>query len=621
VAYGFDREPDACDVAVRLGRVEEHYGRIWNGPTQKQGVSAGRCGLYVWDASCSPSRWPSWADEGDLAVATLHVPLGYEAVIGDLSHDRAPFLLARTLAERPWEVLELAPPFVVASLSRRRRRLQLHTDGLGLGRLFELRFAGGWVWSNRQGAACRFAGVPSAPDRDAWRTFAATGWFLGRRSPFGRVVSLSAGVSIRFDALGRTESRVDTLAAWSVGPAGDRLSRDRIDEVAHALKRMISSLARSWSGRVFADLSGGRDSRLVVAAALAAGVDITIRTNASEEGEGAIAEELIRRLPETIAGRVAHHVINRDAGDDVPAALGPVLPNALRWHRCQEGLRPSTYLSTPAPSGLSAPRDVIIGGGGGEIAHGHYYPDDYRRFERLPEAERVDALADQLARKVMRVTGPSAQAKAASAAHIRRTLDAAHVRGLVDVTMLDYFYAAERLRRWGSAGETLGRFSPLLSPAFIRAAFACTAEERVGNLLHRAVTARLIPEWEDVPYYRRPAGVVAPALRPRIGAAPDRDAVSAIVDDPSMWGDAFDPRAVVQSWRLVLDGRGRPQDEELIQRVCWLVTFDGYCSEVNGVTPTAFIARSSPALTGRPRLIRGRRFAARALRRVARSLD
>ena len=62
------------------------------------------------------------------------------------------------------------------------------------------------------------------------------------------------------------------------------------------------------SGTIVADLSGGRDSRLVAAAALAAGLTVTLNTGGVEPGEADVAERLVAALPAEAARRVTHQI-------------------------------------------------------------------------------------------------------------------------------------------------------------------------------------------------------------------------------------------------------------------------------------------------------------------------
>lgn len=625
VAYALDPGAVGASVESRLERVEAHYRRLWPVPAHRSGADAAGLGLHVWDAVASPWRWPSWDREGDLAVATAYLPFGYERVIGDREPEVAALPLARALHQRPDAVLEMTGPFVLGSIATDSPELRLHTDALGIGRLFGARFDGGWVWSNRCVAVCRFAGIRAEPDRDGWRMHAAAEWFMRERSPIAGVSVVPAATVIRVqpNGLGPASTRTDPLGVWA-GGTHDPLSGPHVDELAHALTGLVGSIGRMARSSVVADLSGGRDSRVVVAAAIAAGLTLEVQTSGAEPGEADVAEQLIAALPAHQARRITHRVtrptVSGPARDFGLPEDAPILANALAWHRTQEALRPASYLPSVASATLPLRDRITMGGAGGEIAHGHYYPADYAQLGSIPWPARVDEIAERLAEKLYGASGASGPARLTTHAAIRATIEDAVRIGLADARALDHFYAAERLRRWGTAGETTGSVSPLLVPEFVRAAFALTPDHRRANALHRAVTARLTPEWHDVGYYRRPTGTVQPRLMPRLAAAVDRDAITAIVHDRDAWADAFEPGLVTRAWASMLDGRGGPADERLMQRVVWRAVFNDFLREVNddpAERRPAVVSTSRP-----PGLVRrARRFAARALRRAARMAE
>ena len=97
----------------------------------------GTVGLHVGpeDTSCF---WPSWHDTGDLRVASPSAtPLGYQRVIGDVPPYDGPARLANAVRRTPADFLELAPPFTLAMLEPQQERLDLFTDSIGVGRLFQ----------------------------------------------------------------------------------------------------------------------------------------------------------------------------------------------------------------------------------------------------------------------------------------------------------------------------------------------------------------------------------------------------------------------------------------------------------------------------------------------------
>ncbi|WP_194910683.1 hypothetical protein [Catenulispora rubra] len=122
----------------------------------------------------------------------MYLPLGYEHVVGDLEPSKAALPLAAALAARPAAVLELTPPFVIAALDPVSGELSLHTDAVSVGRLYELRFPGGWVTAVPGGAVVRY----------------------------------------RPEAGGRQITRLDAVAAWAEAGRGDALQPDRVEAIA-----------------------------------------------------------------------------------------------------------------------------------------------------------------------------------------------------------------------------------------------------------------------------------------------------------------------------------------------------------------------------------------------------
>ena len=179
-----------------------------------------------------------------------------------------------------------------------------------------------------------------------------------------------------------------------------------------------------------------------------------------------------------------------------------LVDRAQRWHRYAEGLRPASYLFHAPPKNLTAVDHLAIGGAGGEVAHGHFYPADVLQLDALPLHRKLHAFGNRLQARLTPTAGPGEPARAAVAEQIEHVLrDAVH-GGIENATMLDYFYVVERLRRWGTTGERSGVVSPLLVPAFVRSAFALDPAQRVDNALHRALVRRLVPEWADIPFFK-----------------------------------------------------------------------------------------------------------------------
>ncbi|MEU4184070.1 hypothetical protein AB0E57_13210, partial [Micrococcus luteus] len=291
------------------------------------------------------------------------------------------------------------------------------------------------------------------------------------------------------------------------------------------------------------------------------------------------------------------HVVSRKAPGKAPVKPQQVKPQpvelaerARRWHRYAEGLRPASYLFHAPPKSLGAVTHLAIGGAGGEVAHGHFYPADVLQLDALPLQRKIQAFGDRLQVRLTPTAGPAEPARAAVAQQIERVLRTAVHGGIENATMLDYFYLDERLRRWGTTGERSGVVSPLLIPSFVRAAFALDPAQRVDNALHCELVRRLVPEWADTPFFKpsQPAPRRAPARIRCLADAPDRALVEQLVAEV----EGFDPRALNTLWAASVAGASSAAGEATLRQALWRATFDEHLAEVNHHLP----AESTPVI-------------------------
>ena len=589
VAYAFDRPAGPERAAAGVRRVEAYYGNLWQDKAVRAGRDAGPVGLFSWSRREPLCNWPAWHEDDGLCIASLHAPLGYEAVVGDLAPVRAAGALARAALASPTRLIQLAPPFVLTVLDPAQLRLDLFTDSVGLGRLFQLRTEEGWVWSNRPVAACLFADVPVAAAARGWRYAAGCGWFMADTTPYERVLAVPGATHIVMDGQRRRRrvSRIETTSIWS-GPG--EFTPELVAETAEALRGVARSVSRMWPGTPTVDLSGGRDSRVVAAAFLSSGVELKLNSHDAVAGEAAVAEQLVAALPY----EVDHVVTRRVTTQGPPPKLPAVVDRIRSWHRYGEGLRPASYLFHQPPADLTGVDHLAIGGAGGEVAHGHFYPSDVLAIDQRPLESKVGLFTQRLQARLVPVSGPASVARDEVAGQIAHVLREAIQGGFEDARMLDHFYVVERLRRWGTAGERIGVVSPLLLPAFVRSAFSLTAAQRMGNALHVALIRELLPQWADVPFFKpgpRSAPVV-PAEVQRLAAVPDREEVERLLTA----SPDFDPEAIRSLWATSRTGQSTAADEVALRQLLWRTVFDDHLEEVN----KHITRRTAPAPTPPP---------------------
>lgn len=579
VAFAFD------DAAVRpertragLERVEQWYARLWATQPRAHHRSHQGLGLALWEDPAEQCRWPAWTERAERTVATLHIPLGHERLVDQTAGaglDLAPLALVEHLRRRPDEVRRLPPPFVLAQLDAAGAELTLLTDGLGLGRLHEVRTAEGRFWSNRPVAALRFAGLRAEADVEAWRRMAACDWAMGDLTPYRGVSVVPAATQVTATPDGVRRSSLDVLSEL-VRHRRDPLTPASVELTAAALADVASSVSTAWPEAPVLSLSGGRDSRLVVAAFVAAGRPVGLRTYGGDAGEIETARRLVGLLP----GGAEHEVTT-------PAAQRPgrrragAYARARQWHDVAEGLRPSVYLRSNAPRRLLHHSPPLVAGIGGEFGHAPGYPDDVEQLEQLPLERRLDAYARSLQAKVTLPRGVAPDAVEAAARQIRAVVDHAAERGVTDAKALDWFYADERLRRWGMAGESTGRVLPLLVGEFLAAALGLSTAQSRASALHTALIERLVPHWAGIDYYSATLRQRQAVQQQRLWEESDADLLADVVHGPGDWGEAFEVPRVQAIWRRARAGKAGPRDELLLQRVVWRAAFTDHLAAVN----------------------------------------
>lgn len=588
VAFALNAGVHPERIRAGIDRVERWYGPRWGQPPRTDVCVTGLLGLALWQSPKASCRWPAWVQAEDRTVATLHVPLGHERLLGRVAREHAPLALAAHLRRHPDDLQQLVPPFVLAELDAGDGALTLLTDGLGLGRLHEVRTAEGRFWSNRPLAALRFAGRRAEPDRQAWQRMAASDWAMGDLSPYLGVSVVRASTRIIASRSGVRSSTGDVLREL-LRQRCDPLTARSVDRTATALTDAVSQVSTTWPGVPTLSLSGGRDSRLVAAAFVAAGRPFRLKTYGGAVGEAATARQLVELLPEPV-----EHELTAPPGRRDGRRRAGGYDRARQWHDVTEGLRPAVYLRGNPPQRLPHYDRPLVCGVGGEFGHAPGYPDDVEQLERLPLEKRLDGYTQALRAKVTLPRGVAAHALDAATRQIRAVVDHAAVRGVTDAKALDWFYADERLRRFGMAGESAGRVLPLLTTEFVGAALGLSTAQSRASALHTALIERLVPQWAGVNYYTATLKARQAVTQQRLWEESDVELLADIVAQPNDWGEAFDVAQVQAMWRRARQGRAAPRDELLLQRVVWRAAFTDHLAAVNAEAPTGR-PRNAPA--------------------------
>lgn len=259
---------------------------------------------------------------------------------------------------------------------------------------------------------------------------------------------------------------------------------------ATRLVNAVKALA-NWPGRPsVVPVTGGRDSRLVLAAAIQAHIDFEANTGGSPESPDV---RIGRELAETTG--VAHTLIPDDPN-------GSMLEDWRRAARMLDLMASGTACLSDAAGFPMGPRPGPLplwhSGQGGEIARGYYGPPGrgelvdylYRRFVGR-RAGRTELLSEDGTRIVR--------------SEISRFVDEQLAAGAKPEDVPDLFYLLRRMGTWAAPSHGCVEFvrdttSPLWSRLMLRHELGLPARERAHEEFHRQVLEQLDRRLAEIAY-------------------------------------------------------------------------------------------------------------------------
>jgi hypothetical protein len=340
------------------------------------------------------------------------------------------------------------------------------------------------------------------------------GFPLGGVTPFGRVYALEGATSAEVLAcqLQAWPATSGHLAAGDPAIAGVLASDSAVGgpagsaRVAAALIAAVAPL-RTLAEPVELSLTGGKDSRLVLAALVRAGVPVRAKTHGfPQHPDVAVAAEIARRLG-------IEHAVREPATPDKKIDVATRIRATVL---VADGML-SAFENVGRPD--HSPGLVVTAGGhGGELLRGGYaesaaaIPDDSGAIAYAKRSARGAELLRRLTTRHVSLLrpGPAARYLASLAPWTTATL----ARGPLQA--LDDFYLENRAGRWSAAARQAyllreNLVQPLFDDAVVRAVREVPLAGRVSGGLADAVLRLLCPELADIPYAGKPATGTVPA--------------------------------------------------------------------------------------------------------------
>jgi hypothetical protein len=366
-----------------------------------------------------------------------------------------------------------------------------------------------------------------------------------------------------------TIERSDTGArAALVMPRRARL-RQSAEEAAAAAVGIARDFGRAWDAPIEISLSGGRDSRISAAAAVAAGIEASFSTTDQDPGEVEVVKRLIEAAPVPMRHEVVHPEPEEPPDTGFAERVGAI-------HLVHDGLRNPQEVRRPTELPHSMRLAPTLSGHGGELGHGFYYGrrQKLRRIRRGRERGPIEQL-ERNARRKHSAALPEAYDE--YLAECEATLAAGRAAGLEGPELLDWYYLAQRLPYRSGLGARSGRASACVTPAFVRGAFDLRPRQRLGAKLHRLVIATAVPEWSRQPFFTGAEGAMPEIRRRRIWERPDEAAaVEEMIASERAWPSILRVDEIRRMWAEVRGGGGSRDWEHVFDRLVWRVTFEDH---------------------------------------------
>lgn len=269
------------------------------------------------------------------------------------------------------------------------------------------------------------------------------------------------------------------------------------DNIAHGLVEYAKVLTRG-AGDVSAAITGGKDSRLVVAALHAAGIKFDTYTNGlPESGEGVVGRAVASALG--VPHRLGIPAMRRSASGGM-VVVGRPEQQAWSTLRATGGMG-NAYTALPDPAGrhISVAERANFGGQGGEIVRGgfaRYFKNDSPTVEL-----GIALLRKTWLNNAYVLNGLAVEAVEADARGLFSAIDDDPSRALFEG------YVTNRTGRWLATmrhGESVihSHTTLLINNQMVRECRRLPSPKLLGERLAHSVMARLAPSVVDMPFFR-----------------------------------------------------------------------------------------------------------------------
>lgn len=583
IAFKFDKDLSYDEISKNIERVKHHYYETVkiNFDVAVFEYRFKNIGAVIFDSKTSPLRWESVVTDGNKGLVAYAPPPNWKKFSDSGDVLKAPKELLNKLVNNKDISNDFSTPTSVCLIDKDKETIDILSDPFGFARLYEYRGENGWFWSNRSGALPLLAGEEAKLDKDAWEFFCSAGWFIDTTSPFEKVVRVEPGIRIHASTDYNSPRLLINTGSFEKMVAPRPYKRFNAKQIAQDMLENFASFSELWSLPLVVDLSGGKDSRVCAAAVIASGAEnVQFNTIGTLEQEAETASLLLNKV--NLSHK--HNII--DPGKIKRTSVSKRTPISERakimLHYTDGDLSPVSIRSNLNPdTHFSDIKKIWVQGAMGEIGKATFYGTESLYKRLLNKGE--NAAYERLVQAYSVLDGINPEITDTRNRFIFNVLTKGKTKGLSSLYLLDYFYLVERARRWLPQSVDVSRHSAFYSNEFIEQSFNMSYEEKLNLDVIKSVIGELVPEWKNVPFYKRKLSDkderTAKGLR--LWQTDDKEHIEKILSTPSKWNDMFDEEKVIEMWNNAIDGDFHPSLESLFDRLIMRACFEDHLERLN----------------------------------------
>ncbi|WP_411843715.1 hypothetical protein [Salinicoccus sp. HZC-1] len=583
LAFKFDKDISSDEITESINRVKHHYYETVkvNFDVEVSEYRYKNIGAVIFDSKSNPLRWDSVVNDNGKALVSYAPPPNWKKFSDSGDVSKAPKELLNKLVDNKELISEFTTPTSICLIDSEKETLDIMSDPFGFARLYEYRGENGWFWSNRSGALPILAGEEAKLDKNSWEFFCGAGWFVDTTSPLENVVRVEPGIRVNVSSDYDSPRQLINNGSFEKMVAPRPYKRFNAKQIAQDMLENFASFSELWSLPLVVDLSGGKDSRVCAAAVIASGAEnVQFNTIGTLEQEAETAALLLEKVnlshkhnitnPGKIkrSGKSKRTPITERAKTMLHYTDGDLSPVSVR-----SNLNPDTYFADI--------NRIWVQGAMGEIGKATFYGSESLYKRLLSKGE--NAPYERLTQAFSVLDGIKPEIADTRDKFIFNVINKGKTKGLSSLYLLDYFYLVERARRWLPQSVDVSRYSAFYSKEFLEQSFNMSYEEKINLDVIKGVIGELLPEWKDVPFYKRKLSDKDERTEKglRLWQTSDKEYIEKILRNPEKWNDMFDEQTVLAIWNNAIEGDFHPNIEGLFDRLIIRACFEDHLDRLN----------------------------------------